>query len=440
VSRLARKAEILKLARVLGVGEADLAYLHGSDADSIRAFREQASARLFDADEARLKRVAAASKLLPIPLIALIAEHVFGDLLCARVAGLIAPERAAELAQRLRVGFLADVTLEIDPRHVREVIKRIPITRIVEVALELARRGEFVTLARFVDYVSTDAIEAVMEKLTDNAALLHIAFFVEDKTRLNDLVGLLPEARIKQIIFLAADESQDLWSEALALMNDVSPALRKQLGELAATLDDGIVGSMARSAQAQNLWSAVLPIVGVMSAAHQQRLLKLPILDDESVLDSIVKTVDIDHLWNQLIPLVPMMPPEQQKRLANLPRLRESRVLEAVLKATDINGLWNRLLPLVSLMDDDAQQQLAKAAEKLSDGAFGRVFDAVQAGRTWGPLLVLLLRMREDVRLRIAPLVTRLSPESARFIAQEAGQLGVLDRLESLWNSLAQLR
>lgn len=440
MSRLARKAEILKLARVLGVGEADLAYLHGSDAESIRSFREQASARLFDADEARLKRVAAASKLLPIPLIALIAEHVFGDLLCARVAGLIAPERAADLAQRLRVGFLADVTLQIDPRHVREVIKRIPVSRIVEVGLELARRGEFVTLARFVDYVSTDTIRAVMDKLPDNAALLHVAFFVEDKTRLNDLDGFLPETRLREIIFLAADESQDLWAEALALMNYVDPEWRKRLGELAATLDEGIVSSMARSAQRQNLWSAVLPIVGVMSAAHQQRLMKLPILADDGVLDAIVKTVDVDHLWDQLIPLVPMMEPEQQKLLANLPRLRESRVLEAVLKATDVNGLWNQLLPLVGLMDETAQVRLAQAAEKLSDSAFGRVFDAVQAGRTWGPLLVLLLRMREDVRARIAPLVKQLSPETARLIAQEAGRLGMLDRLESLWESLAKLR
>ncbi|MCC2658554.1 MAG: hypothetical protein K0Q76_3662 [Panacagrimonas sp.] len=440
MSRLARKAEILKLARVLGVGESDLAYLSNSDPASIREFREQASARLFDADEARLRRVAAASKLLPVPLIALIAEHVFGALLCARVAGLIAPDRAAELAQRLRVGFLADVTLEIDPRHVREVIKRIPTARIVEVALELAKRGEFVTLARFVDYVSTDAIKAVMEKLTDNAALLHVAFFVEDKSRLNDLVGLLPEARIKDIIFLAADESQDLWSEALALMNDVSPALRKRLGELAATLDESILMSMARSAQAKGLWSAVLPIVGVMATPHQRRLLQLPVLNDEGVLDSIVKAVDVDHLWEALIPLVPMMQGDQQSRLANLPMLRESRVLDAVLKATDVHGLWSQLLPLVPLMNDDGQQRLVLAAEKLSDATFGRIFDAVQASRTWSPLLVLLLRTREDVRARIAPLVARLSPDSARLIAQEAERIGALDRLEKFWVSLANAK
>ena len=440
MSRLARRAEITKLARALGVGESDLDYLQQLDADSIRSFREQASARLFDADEARLKRVAMASKLLPIPLIALIAEHVFGALLCARVAGLIAPDRAAELAQRLRTGFLADVTLEIDPRHVREVIKRIPISRIVEVALELARRGEFVTLARFVDYVSSDAIKAVMDKLTDNAALLHIAFFVEDKTRLNDLIGFLPEARLKDIIFLAADESQDLWPEALALMNYVNPAWRKRLGDLAASLDESVISSMARSAHIKQLWGSVLPIIAVMGRPQQERLLGLPILQETGVLEAIVRTVDVDHLWEQLIPLVPSLPLPERERLARLPLLRESRVLNLVLNATDAHGLWNELLPLVALMDDEGQEQLALAAESLSDAAFGRVFEAVQAGRTWAPLLVLLLRMRAEVRTRIAPLVRKLSPESARFIAQEAGRLGVLDRLELLWDSLAKLR
>ncbi|MGQ0622842.1 MAG: hypothetical protein ACT4QA_23545 [Panacagrimonas sp.] len=395
MSRLARRAEILKLARLLGVSDKDLGYLRELDPESLRSFREQASARLFDADQARLRRVAAASKLLPVPLIALIAEHVFGALLCARVAGLMAPDRGADVAQRLRVGFLADVTLEIDPRHVRELIARIPIPRLVDVAMELARRGEFVTLARFVDYVSIDAIRAVMEKLTDNAALLHIAFFVEDKTRLNDLVGLLPEMRLREIIYLAADETQDLWPEALALMNYVGPGWRKQLGELAATLDESIVMSMARSAQAKGLWGAVLPIIAVMGESHQKRLVNLPIMREAGVIESILDTVDVDGLWNQLLPLVP-------------------------------------------LMDEAGQERLAAAAEKLSDNAFGHAFEAVQASRAWAPLIVLLLRMRTEVRGRLAPLVRRLSPDTARVILQEARRLGVLDRLESLWAALAK--
>ncbi len=393
MSRLARRAEVIKLARLLRVDESTLSGLSDLDATSLRTFREQAQARLFDADEARLKRVAMASKLLPVPLIALIGEHVFGALLCARVAGLIAPDRAAEVTLRLETEFLADVTLEIDPRHVREVIARIPVPRLVEVALVLARRREFVTLARFVDYVSTDAIRAVMEQLTDNAALLQIAFFMEDKSRLNELVGLLPKARLREIIIVAAAESRDLWAEALALMSEVNDRWRKHLGELAAGLDDRVLLSMARAAQAQKLWGALLPIIGLLERAHQQRLLQLPVL-------------------------------------------REVPMLEAVLDAADSEGLWDRLLPLLPLLDEPAQQALAQAAERLGDDAFGRVFEAVQAGREWGPLLVLLLRLRSQTQDRLRPLIAKLSPQAARQLLLEADQLGVMDRVDALWRRL----
>lgn len=395
MSKLARRAETIKLARLLRVQPAALKEVETLDADSLREFRQRAAARLFDADEARLKRVALASKLLPTPLIALIGEHVFGALLCARVAGLIAPDRAADVALRLKSEFLADVTLEIDPRHVREVIARIPIPKLVEVALILARRGEFVTLARFVDYVSVDAIRAVMAELKDNAALLHIAFFMEDKSRLNDLVGLLPEARLREIIYVAADETQDLWAEALALMNDVDDRWRKSLGELAASLDESVLLSMARSAQAQKLWGALLPIIAIMDAPHQRRLLGLSVLRDDVVLESI-------------------------------------------LEAADGEALWPQLLPMLSLMDEDTQQRLARAAEKLGDATFGRVFDAVQAGREWGPLLILLLRLRGEVQDRLKPLVQKLSPEVARQLLQEADRLGVLTRVDTLWQRLSR--
>ncbi len=391
MSRLQRQAEVLKLARLLGIETRALSSLEKLDAESIRSFREKVSHRLFDADAARLKRVALASKLLPVPLIVLLAEQVFGALLCARVAGLMAPDRAAEVAQRLRTPFLADVSLEIDPRRVREVIQRIPISKLVEVALELARRGEYVVLARFVDVVSTAAIKAVMDSLTDNGALLRIAFFVEDKSRINDLLGLLPVERLRDIILIAADDSEDLWSEALALINDVSPEWRKKLGEMAATLDDNILLSMARAAQNKNLWSAVLPVVAVLGAPHQKRLVNLPIMHELPVLSRVLDTAEQDRLWPQLLPM----------------------------------------------MEEAGQECLAVAAEQLDDTAFGHVFEAVNAARSWAPLIVLLLRMREEVRARIRPLISRLSPDQARGILQQADQLGVLKKVESLWASLS---
>ena len=163
---------------------------------------------------------------------------------------------------------------------------------------------------------------------------------------------------------------------------------------MAATLDDNILLSMARAAQNKNLWSAVLPVVAVLGAPHQKRLVNLPIMHELPVLSRVLDTAEQDRLWPQLLPLLPMM-------------------------------------------DEAGQECLAVAAEQLDDTAFGHVFEAVNAARSWAPLIVLLLRMREEVRARIRPLISRLSPDQARGILQQADQLGVLKKVESLWASLS---
>ena len=52
---------------------------------------------------------------------------------------------------------------------------------------------------------------------------------------------------------------------------------------------------------------------------------------------------------------------------------------------------------------------------------------------------VLLLRLPAQTHARLAPLVRRLSPETARHIAQEAERQGLLGGFEALWASLARI-
>src|SRR5436305_8288287 len=119
---LAVKAEILKLARVLGYDAAELGYLNEASAEDIRQLREQVTDMLFTAHGHTLGRMAAASRLLPIGVLALIAERAFGPMLAARMAGMIEPSRAVEIAAKLPPGFLADVAVELDPRRASDVI------------------------------------------------------------------------------------------------------------------------------------------------------------------------------------------------------------------------------------------------------------------------------------------------------------------------------
>ncbi|MFI4980255.1 MAG: hypothetical protein ACHQIO_07895 [Nevskiales bacterium] len=318
MSTLAQRAEVLKLARVLGAPPSQFEYLHKLDAEVIRRLREQASAALFDADRKLFQRVAATTKLLPAPLIAIIAEKAIGPLLCARTTGLLPPERAVEISKRLKTGFLADLCLELDPRSASDVIAAMPVDRVVEVSRELARRKEYITMARFVDCLDDHAIRATMEDLRDDEALLRIGFFVEDKQRLSDILDLLPRERLLNIVRVAAGGDAELWPEALAMINCIEEPQRRQMASLAAELEESAIIRMIESTQAQELWPAMLPVVSLMNGDSQRRLINLPALQNEAVLGAIIRAADSAGLWAQLLPLVALMDNAGQARAARV--------------------------------------------------------------------------------------------------------------------------
>lgn len=275
MTSLAQRAERLKFARLLGIEPGALVELEALDAATIRALREQATAALFDADRKQLQKLAGVSRLLPVPVLVVIVKKALGPLLCARVAGLMPPVRAVEIAERLPTDFLVEVCLALDPRSAREVVKRFPIARIVEIALELARRGEYVTMGRFVDSLTLAAIEAVMKAVKDDAALLSIAFFVEEPARLDEIVARLDPERLRRILRQAADSAPDIWGEALALMSQVSAALVQKFAAITGDFDAPILEKIMRSTEAIGAWETLLPVVATMKESQQQRLLPL---------------------------------------------------------------------------------------------------------------------------------------------------------------------
>lgn len=307
MATLAQRAEVLKLARLLGTRPEQLEYLHKLDALAIRKLRQQATASLFDGDRKLFQRVASASKLLPASITALIAEKALGPLLCAKITGLIEPARAVDIAKRLDTAYLADLCVELDPRSAEDVLQAMPHGRVVGVSRELARRGEYITMARFVDTLSDESIETVMADLRDDKALLQIGFFVEDAGRLSQIIDLLSPERLRNIVKVASDDGGELWPEALALINSVDEPQRRLMADLAAALDDAAVSRMIAITQAQGLWPAMLPMVSMMNETHQRRLINLPALQDEAVLAALIHAVDGAGLWQQLLPLVALM-------------------------------------------------------------------------------------------------------------------------------------
>ena len=231
---LVARAEVLKLARLLGLPAERLEYLLACAPEDLATLRMQATDVLFDGDRHRLRRIADAGKVVPVPVMATIGEKAFGALLCARLTGLLDPDRAAAVGRRLPAPFLADVATELDPRRAREVIGRMPLELLTAVARILAQRGETVPMGRFVAFLP-DATLAACTAVIDDASLLRTAFVLEGKDRLDHVIALVGDERLAQMLDVVAD--QELWVEALDLLAHLGDAQLDRLAGLAAGRD-----------------------------------------------------------------------------------------------------------------------------------------------------------------------------------------------------------
>lgn len=247
IEALERKAEVLKLARLLDIDPDELAALEAVDPQALRELRERVTERLFDGHIGAFRRAVHASGLLPVGMSATIAEKAFGPMLCARLAGLVDTRRAVAVAAHLSPEFLADVAVHIDPRRASEVIAALPEALVRDAAARLARRGEHVVMGRFAGHLTESALRSVFDAL-DEADLLRIAFTLEGD--LDRAAALMPESRMAGILGAAAQD--DLWLEALALMDDLSPARQDDLARMVSA-DEGLRASLLAAADREGV-------------------------------------------------------------------------------------------------------------------------------------------------------------------------------------------
>lgn len=218
-------AEIQRLAKLLGIAHAELDYLRELPSSELRALRGQVTSALFD-NQAALARLAAATKLLPVGLVASLAEKVFGPVLAARIAGLVEPDRAVEIARGLSVPFLAAVAAELDPRRVASILGEIPPATVAAVARELMEREQWLAMGTFYAFLPDASIKAAMD-VADAHALLQISMVVDDKSRLANVLDIAGMDRLDEVV--AAAEAEGLSDELRALAVYLTPEQRAQI-------------------------------------------------------------------------------------------------------------------------------------------------------------------------------------------------------------------
>ncbi|MGY4098985.1 hypothetical protein ACW2Q0_05390 [Nocardia sp. R16R-3T] len=203
-------AQLLKLARTLGVPVEQLAYLDNVPDVDLRAFRLQLTDLFVAGQEAGLRRVAQASRVIPTSITAKMVVRSRGALLAARMAGVLDPSHAVDVAKRLPVDFLADIAALLDPRHASTILGGLPEATIVAVGKELAARGDWITLGDVVASIS-DRSGRATEAALDGTALVRSAFFVDDAAQLERFVNLASREKLIEMLWATAE--YDLWSE-----------------------------------------------------------------------------------------------------------------------------------------------------------------------------------------------------------------------------------
>jgi hypothetical protein len=221
------RVEIVKLARLLGLdGPESLECVQQVPASELRHYRDAVTDLLYEDGRALMQRAAVAARLLPAHTLATIGERALGPLICARITGLLDPDRAAEISRHFSIDFLAQVAAELDPRRALDVVVSTPPDRVLAIALAMAARGEHVAMGRFVAHLDHSTLAGCIEALTDED-LLRVSFVLEAKERINEIFDLVGLGRMQRV--LDGADSQGLGEEALDLLDHLDVGQRNQL-------------------------------------------------------------------------------------------------------------------------------------------------------------------------------------------------------------------
>ncbi|MBI5310595.1 MAG: hypothetical protein HZB14_06155 [Actinobacteria bacterium] len=301
------RAEIAKIARLLGTEADQLGYLEDVKTEGLIKFRDQLVELFFGGEIGGLQRFVGPSKILPSSLIASVTQEAVGPVLTARIAGLVDPSQAIAVVGRLPTEFLADVAVEIDPRRVPGIIGGLSDQVVNDIAEILVKRKEYVAMGRFVAYVSGEQLAATFDMATD-ADLLQTAFVLEDKDHLSVAVGLLPDKRLRGIMRAAGKNG--LWAEAIDLVLHLDDEQYARVIDIVAAESDEILDALIQTAHQQQLWSLVVPIASDME--RPENVMAALNRADNGVVKGCFDAVVEYALWDELYALLEKLSPDQR--------------------------------------------------------------------------------------------------------------------------------
>lgn len=310
---LAAMAEAGHLRRELDTADDDLTFLHAFDADDVRRLRIAVAESLAARHRKTFRSMAAASKLLPKPLLGTIGEKAVGPLICSKIAAELEPGHARKIVGSFSVPFLADLCRTLDTVSAQPVLLAIPPKIAIPVGAELDRRGDLETLARFIDVVDLELIPPMLE-IIDDDALIHIAIVAQSRERLSEIFELIDDERLRSVIDAAVRGG--VLDEAVVMMSELAAPQVTRVLEVVVGSGDLLLTDVVAAIADLDAWDRVLPILAGLEPDDIAVVAASPVLTRPEVFESIVDHVTAADAVDDLVALISALPPAKQEALA----------------------------------------------------------------------------------------------------------------------------
>ena len=312
---LEARAEVIRLARLLGAPPETMTFMEKVGSEGLRKFRRQLVDVFYGSEQGSVERFAKIGNLLPSPVIAALTKEAVGPVLAARISGLVDPAQAIAIVARLPIDFVADIAVEIDPRRIGPVIGGLPSETVGALAITLVKRKEYVTLGELGGFADDDAQAVVFDAASD-ADLLQIAFVTENKENVSKSIALLSDKRLGSIMRTAGKEG--LWAEALDLLRSMNDDDYFRVIDIAARQDEATLDAFITTAQNDALWDLVIPSIAQMAdpAKTVAALLRADAATIKGFVDAVVKQRAWDDMRELLQKLSEHQLAELRKQIA----------------------------------------------------------------------------------------------------------------------------
>jgi hypothetical protein len=292
------RAEVLRIAGLMGLEEADIAFLGALTPETLLAFRHQLI-EVYFGENASLGKLAKVANMMPSALIAKVTVDAIGPILAARVVGEVDTKVAIGVLKRVPINFLVDTAIAADPRRVIPLFAESPTEISKAIADELIVRKEYVAIGQLIAYVENEVMEHALGNASD-LDILYSSFLVEEKDRLADGIAMLDDTRILSLVKTASKEN--CWLEALDLMSHLEADEFRRVVSQAMKLSPKKLSELLEFVEENELWYVAIPALCL--ADQPKNGVAAVVAAPQNIRDSVIaafKSSDYSEEFEELL-------------------------------------------------------------------------------------------------------------------------------------------